>query len=201
VPDVIVVIGSIKKVDITLKVASVSAEMNVVASSPLVDVKSSARSTTISGARIELMPHGRDYTSLVMQGPGVNIEAKSAAGGLGIMIDGASAAENRYVIDGMETSNIIGGLSGKNLIVDFVEEVQVKSTGYAAEFGGSTGGVISVLTKSGTNRFAGQVLEFWQGDTTTGATNPDTPIRRSTGHIRKTASTASRPAARWAGRS
>ena len=182
VPDVIVVVGSIKKVDFMLKVAAVSAEMDVVASSPLVDVKSSARSTTISGARIELLPHGRDYTSLVSQGPGVNIEAKSApaGSGLGVMIDGASAAENRYVIDGMETTNIIGGLSGKNLIVDFVEEVQVKSTGYPAENGGSTGGVINVLTKSGTNRFSGHILEFWQGDKTTAANNKT--LRAVNGH-------------------
>ena len=65
------------------------------------------------------------------------------------MVDGAAAAENRYVIDGIETTDIVGGLSGKNLLADFVEEVQVKSTGYPAEYGGATGGVINVQTKSG----------------------------------------------------
>ena len=47
-------------------------------------------------------------------------------------------------------------MSGKNLIADFVEEVQVKSSGYTAEFGGATGGVINVITKSGTNNWHGQ---------------------------------------------
>src|SRR5436305_5063155 len=88
------------------------------------------------------------------------------------MIDGAAAAENRYVIDGIETTNIVGGLSGQNLLADFVEEVQVKSTGYPAEYGGSTGGVINVLTKSGTNNVHGTGSIFMQGSGTTGANNP-----------------------------
>src|SRR6185436_3156846 len=79
--------------------------------------------------------------------------------------------ENRYVVDGIETTDIVGGLSGKNLLADFVEEVQVKSTGYPAEFGGSTGGVINVITKSGSNKFNGNVLAFYQGDKTTGHNN------------------------------
>ena len=49
-------------------------------------------------------------------------------------------------------------MSGKNVIADFVEEIQVKSSGYTAEFGGATGGVINVLTKSGTNDWHGNVL-------------------------------------------
>ena len=138
------------------------------AEAPLVDVKSSARSTNIRAEQVELLPHDRDFTSLVTQAPGANNEVKSA----GVMIDGAAAAENRFVIDGIETTNIIGGLSGQNLLVDFVEEVQVKSTGYPAEYGGSTGGVINVQTKSGTNKYSGQLLTYFQGSSTTGANNP-----------------------------
>ena len=47
-------------------------------------------------------------------------------------------------MDGIETTNLQSGLSGKNVIADFVEEVQVKSSGYTAEYGGATGGVINV---------------------------------------------------------
>ena len=53
----------------------------------------------------------------------------------------------------MDTTNLQNGTSGKTMLLDFVDEVQVKSSGYNAEFGGATGGVVSVLTKSGTNRF------------------------------------------------
>ena len=170
VPDVMVTLGSVKSVD--LQLATVTEAVTVTAESPLVDVKTSAKSTNIRAEQVELLPHGRDYTSLLTQAPGVNNEFKSApAGQAGIMIDGAAAAENRYVVDGIETTNIIGGLSGKNVLTDYVEEVQVKSTGYPAEYGGSTGGVINVLTKSGTNAFHGSALTFYQGSRVTGENN------------------------------
>ena len=80
--------------------------------------------TLASVIAFTVLPHARDFLSIVTQAPGVNDESKSAsANNSGIMIDGAAAAENRYVIDGIETTNIIGGLSGKNLLADFVEEV------------------------------------------------------------------------------
>ena len=88
---------------------------------------------------------------MVTQAPGANQETKLG----GISIDGASAGENRFIVDGVETTNLQTGLSGMNVIADFVEEVQVKSSGFSAEFGGALGGVISAVTKSGTNNFSG----------------------------------------------
>jgi outer membrane receptor protein involved in Fe transport len=129
----------------------VTEAVTVTAEAPIIDVKQRGRSTNIRAEQVELLPHNRDFTSLVTQAPGANNETKSD----GIMIDGAAAAENRYIIDGIETTDIIGGVSGKSLLADFVEEVQVKSTGYPAEYGGSTGGVINVQTKSGTNKYTG----------------------------------------------
>jgi len=128
VSNVVVQLGGIKTVDFALSLASVTEAVTVTAEAPLVDVKQSGRSTNIRAEQVELLPHNRDFTSLVTQAPGANNETKSA----GVMIDGAAAAENRYVIDGIETTDIIGGLSGHNLLADFVEEVQVKSTGYPA---------------------------------------------------------------------
>src|SRR5436190_6280177 len=167
VADVEVKLGSMKSVEFSMQLASVSENVTVTAESPIVDVKSSGKSTNIRAEQVSLLPHNRDFTSLVTQAPGVNSESKSA----GVMIDGAAAAENRYVIDGIETTNIVGGLSGQNILADFVEEVQVKSTGYPAEYGGSTGGVINVLTKSGTNNVHGSGSIFTQGSGTTGANN------------------------------
>ena len=72
------------------------------------------------------------------------------------------------MIDGVETTNLQTGISGQGLIADFVEEVQVKSSGYTAEYAGSTGGVISAITKSGTNNFSGTALFNWQGSSLAG---------------------------------
>ena len=167
VDDVNVYLGQIKKVDFTLPISGVSETVMVTAVSPLIDVRQSARAANIRAEQIELLPHNRDFSSLVVQAPGANQENKSN----GIMIDGASGAENRYIIDGIETTNVLNGVSGKDLLADFVEEVQVKSTGYPAEYGGSTGGVINVLTKSGTNAYSGTLVGIYQGSKTAGAPN------------------------------
>ena len=57
----------------------------------------------------------------------------------------------------MDTTNVQTASSGKTMLVDFIQEVQVKSSGYNAEFGGAMGGVVSALTKSGSNQFRGSI--------------------------------------------
>ena len=156
VENIELLLGQIKKVDFTMAVASMTETVQVSAESPLIDVKQSARSTSIRAEQIDLLPKARDFMSVVTQAPGANNEGKSG----GVMIDGATTSENRYIIDGAETSDLVSGGSGKVLIADFVEEVQVKSSGYTAEYGGATGGVINVLTKSGTNQFRGNALFY-----------------------------------------
>jgi hypothetical protein len=90
----------------------------------------------------------------------------------GIQVDGASGSENRFIIDGMDTTQLQNGTAGKTMLLDFVQEVQVKSSGYNAEFGGATGGVVSVLTKTGSNSFHGQAGTYYQSDKFYGAVRP-----------------------------
>jgi hypothetical protein len=170
---VIVGLGQVKKADFALSPKGVTESVQVVAESPLVDVRQSARQTNIRAEQVELMPKGRDFSTLVAQAPGANQEAKLG----GLSIDGASAGENRFIIDGIETNDVQHGTQGKNVIVDFVEEVQVKSSGYTAEFGGATGGVINVLTKSGTNDWRGNALFNWQGSKLRGSNVPTLRVK------------------------
>ena len=153
-------LGQIKKVELSMSVAGVAENVQVSAESPLIDTKQSARATSIRSEQIDLLPKGRDFTTLVTQAPGANNEGKLG----GLSIDGASAGENRFIVDGVETTNLQSGVSGKGVIADFLDEVQVKSSGYNAEFGGALGGVINVMTKSGTNAFKGSARFYWQGD-------------------------------------
>jgi hypothetical protein len=160
VENVPLALGQIKTVAFTLQLAGVTESVQVSAEAPLVDTRQSSRATSIRAEQVELLPKGRDFTTLVTQAAGANNESKLG----GISIDGASAGENRFIIDGIETTNLRTGTSGKSVIADFVDEVQVKSSGYAAEYGGALGGVINVMTKSGTNSFRGSALFNWQGD-------------------------------------
>lgn len=153
-------LGQVLKVDMALQLAGVTESVQVTAESPLIDVKQSAVGANIRQEFIDRVPKGRDFTSLVTLAPGASQETR----GGGISIDGASGSENRYFIDGVDTTNLQTGISGKNFLVDFIDEIQIKSSGYAAEFGGSTGGVINVISKSGTNSFRGEGGTYWTGD-------------------------------------
>ncbi len=133
--DVAVGLGQIKRLEFALALAGVAETVSVTAE--IADRRREAerapdqhprRAGRAAAARTRLH-------TLVTQAPGANQEAKLG----GLSIDGASAGENRYIIDGIETTNLQSGMSGKNLIADFVDEVQVKSSGYTAEFGGATG--------------------------------------------------------------
>ena len=161
--------------------------MQVTAESPLVDVKQSARAdehprrADRPAAARPRLHHARHA--------GARRQPEAKLGGLSI--DGASAGENRYIIDGIETTNLQSGLSGKNLIADFVEEVQVKSSGYTAEFGGATGGVINAVTKSGTNDFHGSALSTSRAATLDGANRPT--LRLEPDQLEQSPSTSTYP--------
>jgi outer membrane receptor protein involved in Fe transport len=77
----------------------------------------------------------------------------------GFQIDGASGSENSFVVDGQDVTNFRSGSLNMNNNIPFqmIEEVQVKSNGYEAEFGGATGGVINVVTKRGADAFHGDI--------------------------------------------
>ena len=153
-------LGQTKVLDVALGVSGLSETVQVTSEQPLIDVKSSQRAYSITADQFVKLPKGRDFSSVVTQAPGANFEAKSN----GITIDGATAGENRFIIDGVETTNPQTGMQGKRMSLDFVQEVQVKSSGYAAEYGGSTGGVINVITRSGSNDFHGDALLYFNND-------------------------------------
>ena len=85
--------------------------------------------------------------------PNVRPEPLSA----GFQVDGASGAENVFNIDGQEVTNFRTGQlnASNNLAFPLVQEVQIKSTGYEAEYGGATGGIIQVITSGGNDEWHG----------------------------------------------
>ncbi len=155
-----ILLGQIKRLDFVLPVGTLQELVNVSAVSPLVDVKQSARGFSLRQDQLATLPRGLDYTTMIAIVPGANLEPKLG----GLSVDGSSAAENRFIIDGIDTTDPMIGVPGQSLNIDNVEEMQIKSSGYTAEFGGSTGGVINVLTKSGTNRWHGDLRFYLTSD-------------------------------------
>ena len=161
-------VGLTTRVEFSLAVGKVTETVEVSARSSAIDVTSASTSTSISRDRIAYIPRGRDFTDVVSQAAGAANESQLG----GISIDGASGAENRFIVDGIDTTSPQVGTNAFPLRADFFEEVQVKSAGYVAEFGGSTGGVINAVTRSGSNRFSGQVLSDFEWRKMGGSVRP-----------------------------
>lgn len=156
---ILVRLGRTFNLEVTISQATMEEEVTVIGESPVVDIKKSGTTTNYGKEMIAKLPKGRDFTSVVNMTAGVNDEN---VGG-GTMMDGASSSENMYFVDGMDTTSMYTGLSSQRVLMEFVEEVQVKSSGYEAEHGGSMGGVINVITRSGGNEFHGEITGYLRG--------------------------------------
>jgi hypothetical protein len=161
-------VGTTARVEFTLALATLSETVNVTAITSAVDITNSATATNITRERLEFVPRGRDFTDVVAQAAGAADESKAG----GISIDGSSGSENRFIIDGVNTTSPQVGTNAVPMRADFMEEVQVKSAGYAAEFGGSTGGVINAITRSGSNAFSGGLFMDYESRSWGGAERP-----------------------------
>jgi len=117
---------------------------------------------------IEKLPKGRDFLSIVPLLPGINYETLLK----GLSIDGASSSENRYYIDGVDTTALYGGESGLSVNLDFIESITVPTGGVSADFTGSTGGVVQVVTRSGGNTFHGALSLYYDGSALNGKPRP-----------------------------
>lgn len=121
----------------------------------VIDTTESKIQTTISAETAELLPKGISFASILKVSPATRVEPLSGQ----FQIDGASGSENVFIIDGQEVSNVRTGIldATSDLPFQLVQEVQIKSSGFEAEYGGATGGVVNVVTKGGSNAFHGEV--------------------------------------------
>ncbi len=153
--NVTVAIGQNTQLALTVNPGSNVTTVDITASdAPPVDTTNSAIQTSINAQKIALLPKSTGFTGLLKTVPGTRPESRSG----GFSVDGASGAENVFVIDGQEVTNFRTGTlnENNNIPTQFIQEVQVKSSGFGAEFGGATGGVVSVVTKGGGNDLHGE---------------------------------------------
>jgi len=158
--DVVLGVEQALNLDIKMTPASIEEEVVVTGQAPLIDVKSQARGQVLTAQTFAALPKGRSFDSLMTIIPGVQNENDLLGG---ISVDGASGAENVFYVDGTDTSDVVNGTRKQDVVFDFAEEVQVKASGYNAEYGGSVGGVVNVITRSGGNTFHGEVVGYYSG--------------------------------------
>ena len=153
VENIQVLLGRATAVDVTLAVGAIQEQVSVVGVTPRLDTTQTTIQTNLTTQIIDAMPKGVNIGSLFKLAPAARPEPLSGQ----FQIDGASGSENSFMVDGLETANFrTGSLNlNNNIPFEFVEEISIKTSGFHAEFGGATGGVIAVATKSGTNSYRG----------------------------------------------
>jgi outer membrane receptor protein involved in Fe transport len=161
---VVVALGKTTTPEIQLN-AAVKEEILVTGEAPVVDQSASQIGTNIDNRKIQSLPTGRNYTSIVQISPGVSEQtSNTSAFANTITVYGSTGLENSFVIDGVLTSGVEYGAQGKELNYEFVQELDVKTGGYEAEYGRSTGGIINVITKSGGNEFHGEAFVYYDNN-------------------------------------
>jgi len=145
--------------------AAVAEEITVTGEAPAVDTTSTALGTNLESRTIQALPTGRNYSSVVQITPGVSSDANAEnTSQSSITVYGSTGAENVFYIDGVNTTGAEYGFQGKELNFEFIQAIDVKTGGYEAEFGRSTGGIINVITKSGGNEFHGDLFGYYDND-------------------------------------
>lgn len=154
IANITVVVDRAASISTALDVAGTTVDVEVVADSNVqVDITDTKIDTNITKETINNLPKGTQFSSLLKIAPNVRPEALSG----GFQVDGASGSENVFVVDGQEVTNFRTGTlnTNNNLPFELLQEVQIKSTGFEAEYGGATGGVVNVVTVGGNNQWRG----------------------------------------------
>jgi hypothetical protein len=194
-------VGQQFQLNFSLKVGQATTTVQVTEAPPQIDLTSSALSGQVESETVRELPlNGRDWTSLAVLQPGVKpIEtqmsyATSARGNRGfgseMTVSGQRSTFNNYRIDGITVNDYAmaapGNVIGVVLGVDAVEEFEVLTGGFPAEYGRATGGVVNAISRSGTNQFHGAVYEFLRNSAldandyfTRSAGNPIPPFKRN----------------------
>ncbi len=160
-------VASQRNLEITMGSSSVQEAITVVDEAPLVQQTPSI-GTVVSEQQLENLPlNGRQFANLAILAPGTSLAYNSdptKPGQLTVALNGGIGRNVNYIIDGGDnTDDTIGGAL-QNFNLESVEEFNIQTQQYKAEYGRSTGGVLTVVTKTGTNDFKGSVWGFFRDD-------------------------------------
>ncbi len=145
----------------TLEQAALEEQVTVIGQSPLIDVKSTVKGQTMTKEVFMSLPRSRSFDGLVSTAPGVQYDNRTG----GLSVDGATGTENMWYMDGADITQPHVGTNAQGAVMELVDEVKVTASGYNAEFGGSMGGVVNVITRSGGNAYHGDVSFYYNDNT------------------------------------
>lgn len=165
-------VGQSLDLPLKLDVAGVAAQVNVGMDVPLVETVRTQITETIRPREISDLPlNGRNYLDLALLIPGVSptntgsnqrFAETSAVPGQGISIAGQRNLYNSFIVDGVSANDDAADLTGTYYSEEVIDQFQVVTSGGIAEFGRASGGVVNILTRSGTNEFRGSLYGFFR---------------------------------------
>jgi hypothetical protein len=187
---IVVEVGHLPTLDLTLAVGAAGTVVEVTGEAPAIDVTTNTNQTNLTNETLNDTPHGYSFQSVIQFAPMARQEPLaggsagmtgnsggslpgSAGNGLsvGFSVGGGADSENSYLVEGQDTENISGGASAANVPFQFIQEVQVKSSGIEAEHGGALGGVVNVVMKKGQNAYHGSFFATYEADPLDGSAN------------------------------
>ncbi len=180
-------VGHLPTVDIPLEVGTKSEVLEVSGEAPIIDTTTETTQTNITNDVVENVPHGRSFQSVIQFAPSARNEPLQGSNRLGMgtggdspgngsngstsgfSVAGGADSENSYLVEGQATGNIIGGYSHTNVPFDFIQEVQVKTNGIDAQYGGALGGVANVVMKKGSANYHGSAFMQYENQSFDGS--------------------------------
>jgi carboxypeptidase family protein len=164
----VLVLGQSAEADVTLKLASQAESIAVVAEAPLVDPAHTALSSVINQEQIDSLPiNGRNFIGFSIITPGVTTDRtpqQGASATSGLSFGGQRARSNNIMVDGYDNNDHVVGAVRAVFSQEAVREFQVLTNSYSAEFGKASGGVVNIVTKSGTNALAGNAFMYFRDE-------------------------------------
>jgi hypothetical protein len=158
--NVIVILGRTFPVNAELNPGAVTEVVNVTGQvDKQIDLKDVTLTHNVTAEEFDRLPKTRSFQGIALSAPGVNQGTIEG----GFQVNGASGAENSFTVDGVSTTSLLYGSSRQDTVFEYLQEVQVKTGGIDAQYGGALGGVISAVTKSGGNSFHGEGHHYYLG--------------------------------------
>jgi hypothetical protein len=168
--------GDRARADVHLETGGTTETITVEAQTPLLQADSATVSSTVTAKAVQDLPlNGRNFVQLIDLVPGANEGAGNGLGSggrpddrrtnaNGLSVNGQDEALNNWVVDGLDDNERIIGTIGVKPNVEGIQEITIQTNSYAPEAGRTAGGVINIVTKSGTNKFHGSVYEYFRND-------------------------------------
>ncbi len=157
----VVQVNKTTTVDVTLKLSRAAETITVQGSVPVIDKTNASQTTTLESALTQQLPTPRNYQNLALATPGAVLPGGANANP---NFHGGLLSDNQFLFDGIDTTDPTTGGFGQNFTFEAIQEVQVTTSAASADYGRAIGGIINVVTKSGTNEFKGSVKDILTND-------------------------------------